>query len=70
MKNRKIYKIAIICMLMFSSFSAMADDIDDGNGNGDTVDVVAAPIDNYVPLAFIIATGLSFILICKKYNKA
>jgi hypothetical protein len=70
MKNSKLNKIVLFCMLLATPFSAMANDIDDGNGNGDVQDIpAAAPIDDYLPLAFIAAIGMSYILLRKKSIK-
>lgn len=58
MINNKINKIIFFCFLFSSSFTAMADDIDNSSsGNGDVQDVVAAPIDDYLPLIFMAGIG-------------
>lgn len=60
MKNYKLNKIIFFCFLFVISFPAMADDIDNtNNDNGDVQDIPSAPIDDYIPLAFIAAVGLS-----------
>ena len=63
MKNNKLNKIVFFCLMLAVPFSAMADDID--NGNGDVQDV-AAPIDNYLSFAIIAAIGIAYIIIQKK----
>lgn len=64
MKNRKLNKIVLCCLLFVSPFLSMADDIGDGNGDGDVNDnTPAAPIDAYVPLLFLAATGLGYVLL-------
>lgn len=69
MKNLKLTKIVLFCILFASSFTAMADDIDNGNGDGDVQDVPGAPIDEYIPLAFVAIIGISYILLRKKSIK-
>lgn len=66
MKNNKLNKIVFFCMLIAVPFSAMADDIDNGNGNGDVQDVPAAPIDDYIPFAVICAIGVGYLALGKK----
>lgn len=66
MKNIKLKKIVLFCMLFACPFAAMADDIDGGNGDGDVQDVPSAPIDDYIPLVFVAAIALSYKLLCKK----
>lgn len=66
MKNLKLTKIVLFCMLFASPFTAMADDIDNANGDGNVQDIPAAPIDDYVPMAFIAIIGMSYLLIGKK----
>lgn len=66
MKNNKLNKIVFFCMLMAVPFSAMADDIADGNGNGDVQDTPAAPIDDYLPFAVICAIGVGYLAVRKK----
>ena len=55
-------------MLFVSPFLAMADDIDDGNGNGDVDDnaIPTAPIDDYAPLLVLGALALGYAVIHKK----
>ena len=70
MINNKINKIIFFCMLLLTSFKAMADDIDNSTtGNGDVQDVVTAPIDNYLAIVIIAAIGLSFIFLRPKSIK-
>ena len=70
MINNRINKIIFFCMLLLTSFTAMADDIDNSTtGNGDVQDVVTAPIDNYLAIVIIAAIGLSFIFLRPKSIK-
>jgi hypothetical protein len=69
MKNNKLTKIVLFCLLFASPFVAMADDIDDGNGDGDVQDIPTAPIDDYLALAFVAAIGISYVLLRKKSIK-
>jgi hypothetical protein len=69
MKNIKFKKIVLFCMLFACPFAAMADDIDGGNGDGDVQDVPGAPIDDYIPLAFVAAIALSYKLVQKNTVK-
>lgn len=64
MKNLKLNKIVLCCMLFVSPFLAMANDIDDQDG--DVQDVPAAPINDYIPMALMVAVGLSYVLLTKK----
>ncbi len=66
MKTNKLIKV-LFCLALFASpIIALADDIDDGNGNGDVQDTPAAPIDDYIPVALMAAAGLGYIALRKK----
>lgn len=70
MKNRKLYKIVLCCMLFVSPFLTMAqaDDLGGGNDGGDVNDnsTPAAPIDDYVSFAVVAALGLGYVVLSKK----
>lgn len=67
MKKIKINKIVLCCMLFACPFLAMADDLDDGNG--DVNDVAAAPINDYIPLMALTAVCFGYYLIQKQTMK-
>lgn len=65
MKN-KLRKSILFLVLLALPFSTFADDIDNGNGNGDVQDVTAAPIDTYIPIAIITVLIFSYIILHRR----
>ena len=59
MKNKLIKVIVLTFLFTFSTFS-YADDLDDGNGDGDVQDIPTAPISDYVPLMAFAALALVY----------
>ena len=68
MKTNKIIKI-LFCLALFASpIIAHADDL--GDGNPDTIDEVPlAPIEDYIPVALLAASGLGYLFLRKKALK-
>lgn len=62
MKNKLIK--ALFALILFTlPFSSLADDIDNGNVDGDVQDIPTAPIDDYIIEATFTAIVLTFMLL-------
>lgn len=66
MKNRNLNKIALFYLLLIIPYSALADDIDESNLDGDVQDIPTAPIDDYIQVALVIGIGCGYVLLRKK----
>ena len=65
MKYNKIIKV-LFCVFFFAMpILAKADDVSDGNGNGD-MDNPAAPIDNWIPFMLVIGIALVYYYTSKR----
>ena len=66
MKYNKIIKVLFCVFFFVMPLLVKADDLDDGNGNGDVGDNPAAPIDNWIPFMILIAIALVFYYTSKR----
>ena len=60
MKIHKILKVAVLTLLFTFPAISHADDLGDGNGNGDVQDIPTAPISDYIPLLALGALALGY----------